>query len=256
MDENSNNMMTGLQNLLSLESLPMLIECFDISTFHGTETVASQVLFKNAKPLKSGYKKYIIKETVGQADDFASLREVMRRRFKDREHTKYPDLILIDGGTPQIREVGWVMKSLGLTKLNIVGIAKSRGENNFTSSEIIISFERLVIPKRDENGDILPEKEPETKILKQGSPEFKLVTQLRDEAHRFAITFHRQRRDKSSMKSALLDIPGLGSKRRKKLIEIFPNLKDLLSFSLAEISEKTGIPLNIIQKIVDKLKEI
>ena len=254
-DENSNHMMTGLQDFLNLKSLPMLIECYDISTFHGTETVASQVVFKNAKSLKSNYKKYIIKETFGHADDFASLREVIRRRFKDRENLKFPDLIIIDGGTPQIREVSWVLKSLGLERLFIVGIAKARTEKNFTSTQIVNTYERLVIPKRNKDGEILPEEEPETKILKQGSPEYKLVTQMRDEAHRFAITFHRKRRDQSSMKSILLEIKGLGIKRRKKLIETYPDLKGLLHISLSEISKNTGVPIYIVQKIIDKLKE-
>jgi excinuclease ABC subunit C len=255
MDENSNYMMTGLQNFLDLGSLPLLIECYDISTFHGTETVASQVVFKNAKPLKSAYKKYIIKETIGHADDFASLREVIRRRFKDRENIKFPDLLIIDGGTPQIREVGWILKSLGLATLLVIGIAKARGERNFTSAQIVNSYERIVVPKRNKDGEILPEEDPDTKILKQGSPEFKLVTQMRDEAHRFAISFHRQRRDKLSMKSVLLDISGLGVKRRKKLIEVYPDLKNLLQISLLEISGHTGIPIHIVQKIIDKLKE-
>ncbi|WP_397600872.1 excinuclease ABC subunit UvrC [Silvanigrella sp.] len=255
MDENSNQMTMALQSFLNLNSIPSLIECYDISTFQGAETVASQVVFKNAKPFKSGYKKYIIKETVGKADDFASLREVIRRRFKDKEKVIYPDLLILDGGTPQVREVGWVLKSLGLGHLPFIGIAKSRGESNFTSSQIVNSFERLVVPKRNSDGDVLPEEEPETKILKQGSFEFKLVTQLRDEAHRFAITFHRQRRDKSSMKSILLEIKGLGLKRRKKLIDIYPNLKDIAQSPLIEVSEKTNIPLNIIQEIVKKIKE-
>jgi excinuclease ABC subunit C len=255
MDENSNHMMTGLQKILDLKSLPILIECYDISTFHGSETVASGVVFKNAKPFRSAYKKYIIKDTVGHADDFASLREVIRRRFKDSENLKYPDLIIIDGGTPQIREVGWVIKSLGIATLPFIGIAKARVESNFTSSQINNSYERLVVPKRNKESEILPEEEPDIKILKQGSPEFKLVTQMRDEAHRFAISFHRQRRDKSSMKSILMDITGLGIKRRKKLIEAYPDFNFLLTISLKEISVKTGIPMHIVQKIIDKLKE-
>lgn len=255
LDENSNIMMLELQKFLELKSLPKLIECYDISTFNGSETVASQVTFKNAKALKSSYKKYIIRDIINHNDDFASLREVIRKRFKDHNNFKLPDLIIIDGGTPQIREVGFVLESLGLSLLPIVGIAKARVEKNFSSAKIINSYERIVIPKRSKNGEILPNEKPETKVLKQGSPEFKLVTQIRDEAHRFAITFHRTRRDKKSMKSEILNIQGLGAKRRKKLIELYPDLKKLGELNIEIIYEKTKIPVNILQKIIEKINQ-
>ena len=254
MEEASNQVLTKLQGFLGLPSLPFIIECYDISTFQGKETVASQVVFKNAKPNKSQYKKYIIKEVKGQ-DDFASLREVLRRRFKDREKIQIPNMVLIDGGTPQIREVGWLLKSMGLEQINFFGIAKARNEKDFTASEVTSSFERIIIPKRNENGELFPDAPPETRILKAGSLEFKLLTQLRDEAHRFAITFHRQRRDKSSLRSILSDIKGLGAKRRKILLEQYPNLQELLQINIKEISDKTSIPLHVLQLVIEKIKQ-
>lgn len=254
-DENSNNEMLSLQNFLNLDELPQWIECYDISTFQGAETVASQVVFKNAKPEKREYRKYIIKETLGKTDDFASLREVIRRRFKDIEIYSVPNLIVIDGGTPQIREVSWVFKSLGLENVNIIGIAKSRTKNDFQSAKILQSFERVVIPVRDSFGKLTPEKEPITKNLPLGSPEFKLLTQLRNEAHRFAITFHRNRRNKTGLKSILLDIKGLGSKRRKRLLELYPNLIELTEQSLTDIAKNTGISENLLSNVIEKIKK-
>ncbi|WGL60724.1 excinuclease ABC subunit UvrC [Pigmentibacter sp. JX0631] len=253
MEEVSNNLLMALKEFLKLSTIPLIIECFDISTFQGSETVASQVVFKNGKPSKSSYRKYIIKSVIGQ-DDFASLREVIRRRFKDRNNIQIPNVLLIDGGTPQIREVGWMLKGLGLEHINFLGLAKSRNEKNFKSAIVTASEERIVIPARGVNGELLPDVPPETRILQQGSAEFKLLTQIRDEAHRFAITFHRQRRDKNSLKSILYEIKGLGAKRKKKLLETYPNLKDIIHLNLKEISDTTKIPLNVIQQIVEKLK--
>ena len=254
MEEASTQILTSLKEFLNLSTLPSIIECYDISTFQGKETVASQVVFKNAKPSKSHYKKYIIKEVTGQ-DDFASLREVLRRRFKGREKLSLPNMILIDGGTPQIREVAWLLKSLGLEQVPFFGIAKSRNVRDFTAEIVTSSFERVIIPARNQQGELTPEIPPETKILKAGSTEFKLLTQIRDEAHRFAITFHRKRRDKKTLNSILSEIKGLGIKRRKKLLEQFPNLQDLPELSIQEIFNKTNIPIHVIQNIIEKIKQ-
>ncbi|BBH53920.1 excinuclease ABC subunit UvrC [Fluviispira sanaruensis] len=255
-DEFSHKMLSALMTLLNLNSLPAWIECFDISTFQGSQTVASQVVFKNGRASKKDYRKYIIKDLVGKNDDFASLREVMRRRFKESEKEKIPDLLIIDGGEPQIREVAWLLNSLGIKSIPLVGIAKSRVKNNFFDKDLQKSSERLVVPKRNAENEIVPNEHPDTIMLENGSLEYRLVTQMRDEAHRFAITFHRKKRDSSSMKSLLSEIKGLGPKRRKKLIEAFPNLKEILNEKIESIVQKTGIPLHIIQNICDKLKEI
>ncbi|KAB8029728.1 excinuclease ABC subunit UvrC [Fluviispira multicolorata] len=255
-DEFSNKMLTSLMKFLNLASLPINIECYDISTFQGAQTVAAQVVFKNGKASKKDYKKYIIKETIGHNDDFASLREVIRRRFKENEKSHLPSLIIIDGGAPQIREVAWMLHSLGLKTIPVIGIAKSRIKNKFYHKDIEQSLERLIVPKRNSLNEILPNSSPDTIILTNGSLEYRLVTQMRDEAHRFAITFHRKKRDKLSIKSIITDVKGLGSKRRKKLLESFPNLNELLNENIQTVSKKTGIPTNIIQAIIEKLKTI
>ncbi|MES2614595.1 MAG: excinuclease ABC subunit UvrC, partial [Bdellovibrionota bacterium] len=253
-DESSLILMEDLKNILQLDFLPRYIECFDISTFQGAQTVASQVAFKDGLTYKSGYKKYIIKENVGKTDDFASLREVMRRRFKHRD--KLPDLVVIDGGTPQIREVGWTLKSLGLEHLHFIGLAKSRVQNTFHDVDVTSSQERIIIPKRSENGELLPAEPCFTVVLKEGSPAFRLLTQLRDEAHRFAIQFHRSKRDKASLKSVILELKGLGSKRRKQLLDACPDLKELVTMNLNELAKKTKIPLNILLELRERIREI
>ncbi|MBX9702885.1 MAG: excinuclease ABC subunit UvrC, partial [Silvanigrellaceae bacterium] len=248
-DESSQNFLRALQEFLELESLPLRIECFDISTFQGSQTVASQVVFREGKAAKKDYRKYIIKETIGKTDDFASLREVMRRRFKQESRDILPDALLIDGGEPQVREVAHVLKNLGLEHLALFGIAKARTQSDFSSTAVKGSLERIVIPYRDELGKLLPEVKPETKPLKEGSKEFKLVTQIRDEAHRFAITFHRKRRDKQGLKSILSEVKGIGPKRKKKLLEIYGNLSHIMDVPQDEIAEKTGIPLQSVLKL-------
>lgn len=250
-DESSNQMMLALKDLLRLDDLPRRIECYDISTFQGSQTVASQVVFQDGVSYKKEYKKYIIKDTVQHMDDFASLREVIRRRFHKRDIL--PDLIVIDGGTPQIREVGWTLKSLGLDGLNFIGLAKARTESNFKQEKISSSWERIVIPKRDKNNSLDPAASPNTIMLKEASPAYRILTQLRDEAHRFAISFHREKRDKSSLKSILSDIKGLGAKRRKQLLECYPDLNDMMSQDAKSIAEKTKIPMHVILDLKEKL---
>ncbi len=252
-DEISRSGIEQLSFLLSMEKLPVWIECFDISTFQGLETVASQVVFRDGKPAKGDYRRYIIRGVDGQ-DDFASLREVMRRRFKEERRHELPDLILIDGGEPQVREVGYVLVALGLANIALVGIAKSRTERAFAETKVSVSEERLVVPTRN-NGDICPDLTPETKVMKVGSPEFRLVTKMRDEAHRFAITLHRKRRDNLKRMSALHRIDGLGPKRRKALLMEFSCIEAINAASAEEIAQKAGLPLAVAQAVKEALSK-
>ena len=253
-DESALLHLEDLKTILNLKVLPVTIECYDISTFQGAQTVASQVVFKQAKPHKSSYRKYILKENIGKTDDFASLREVIRRRFKNRD--QLPDLMIIDGGTPQIREVGWILKSLGLEHIPFVGLAKSRVKNLFNDTQVSRSQERIVVPKRNEMGELFPSEPSETIQLKEGTPAFRLLTQLRDEAHRFAIEFHRKKRDAFSIQSHIFETSGLGPLRKKKLLEICPNLKDILTLNLNELSQRCKIPLNILLEIKEKVGKL
>lgn len=251
-DEAGHNLLRGLQTLLGLPQPPSRLECYDISTFQGAETVASQVVFKNGRPAKSEYRHYIIRDTVGQ-DDFASLREVMRRRFNPEKYTEEPDCLVVDGGEPQVREVGRMLKVLGRDNMCFFGLAKSRTQKNFASSEVLQSEERLVVPYRAE-GELDPNMPPKTIVLKQGSPEFRLLTQMRDEAHRFAITFHRKRRDKASFRSLLNSVEGLGPKRRKKLFSVYPSFSEMKQASAEDISRQVGIPLRVAQSLKEVLE--
>lgn len=183
-----------VQKLLNLPKLPQWIECYDISTFQGTATVGSRVVFKNGVPCKSMYRKYIIRDFSGKMDDFAGLKEVLRRRFKTG-FTEEIDLLMVDGGTPQVREVAYLFKSLGIENLFFVGIAKQRTSSDFKNTHVQMSQERLVIPARDENNELLPAEPPHILELDPHSKAFQVLVSLRDEAHRFAITFHRKRRD-------------------------------------------------------------
>jgi excinuclease ABC subunit C len=245
--ESAREEMERLAAFLQMQTLPTWIECFDISTFQGSETVASQIVFRDGKSARGDYRRYIIRGVEGQ-DDFGSLREVMRRRFKEERRHDIPDLILVDGGEPQVREVSYVLRALGLGRVGIVGIAKSRTESAFAETQVSASSERIVIPAR-ENGELAPEHPPLTKILRPGSPEFKLVTRMRDEAHRFAITLHRNRRDKVSRMSALHRIDGLGPKRRKALLTAFSGIDDIVAASAEEVSTKANIPLAVAEKV-------
>jgi excinuclease ABC subunit C len=251
-DEQTREGLMALQAFLHLEDLPAWIECFDISNFQGSETVASQVVFRNGKPSKGDYRLYRIKEVQGQ-DDFRSLREVVRRRFKEERRHTIPDILLIDGGEPQIREVGYLLQSIGLDFVNLVGIAKSRTERDFSATRIQVSQERLVVPARRE-GKIAPELEPEVLMLRPGTAEFRLVTQARDEAHRFAITLHRKRRDRVKRMSLLHRIDGLGPKRRRQLLEAFQNIDEIKAATADEIHQKSGIPIAVAEQVIAVLR--
>lgn len=243
-DEAVQRRLSGLQNFLKLTNLPAWIECYDISTFQGSSTVASGVVFKDGLPSKRDYRKYNIREVSGQ-DDFASLREVIRRRFKNERRYEIPDVLLVDGGEPQVREVAWLLKSLGLDAVPLFGIAKSRTDRNFRSADVAMSSERIVVPARDAAGALEPERPPETLLLRSNTPEFQIVTQIRNEAHRFAIGFHRKKRDRQSLRSLLHEVPGLGPKRRKALLIAFGSFEKIHEATPDEIVQRTRIPKDV-----------
>jgi excinuclease ABC subunit C len=248
-------MLLGLQTFLDLPTPPTWIECFDISTFQGRETVASQVVFLEGRAARRQYRKYIVSSVEGQ-DDFASLREVMRRRFRDSTGSDLPHVVLIDGGSPQVREVRKVLCGMGLHDLKVVGIAKARSQKSrfrFAGRHVIQSQERLVIPRgsgADGEAEVF-----ETRELRIGSPEFRLVTQLRDEAHRFAISFHRARRNKQSMRSSFAGIPGLGPKRMAQLTAVYRTPAEVAGQEASEVSKRTGLPLALAVQILETVRE-
>lgn len=221
--------MTDLSDALALPDLPRRIECFDISTLQGTNMVASMVVFEDGKPKKSDYRRFTVKDVVGQ-NDFAAMQEVVGRRFKrlteesDAEAwARRPDLVIIDGGKGQLNAALAALREAGVT-VPIVGLAK---EN-----------EELFLPKQS-----LPV------ILDRDSQALYLVQRVRDEAHRFAVTFHRQKRAKSTIKSALDDVAGIGPKRRKALITQFGSVKRIREASVEEIAAVDGINQALAEQI-------
>lgn len=208
--------LSALQRDLRLKSLPRKIECFDISNLQGTDTVASMVVFVDGKPKKSLYRKYIINEVEGP-DDFASMREVIRRRYKRllEENEHFPDLIIVDGGKGQLSSAVEILDELGIKDQPIIGLAKR--------------LEEIFFPGISESQSI-----PKT------SSSLKLIQHLRDEAHRFAITFHRLRRDKRTLQTELTEIPGIGQKVAEKLLINFNSIDEIKNAATAELANVIG----------------
>ncbi|HZV13090.1 MAG TPA: excinuclease ABC subunit UvrC [Candidatus Kapabacteria bacterium] len=211
-------MVLSLQRDLRLENTPLKIECFDISHFQGSETVASMVVFENGKPKKSEYRKYKIK-TVEGVDDFASMKEVLRRRYTRAiaEDQDMPDLIMVDGGKGQLSSAVEVLNDLKLEDIPVIGLAKR--------------LEEVFIPQMSDALGI-----PKT------SSSIHLLQRVRDEAHRFAITFHRHLRDARTLHTELLDIPGIGPKTVKMLIDKFESVRGVKEASMESLEEAVGKP--------------
>lgn len=216
-----------LQSRLGLPKLPRTIAGFDISTLQGTDKVASMVVFKNGRSVRSEYRKFKIKTVVGQ-DDFASMYEVIHRRFArlKREGTLFPDLVLIDGGKGQLAAAVAALDKLDIRNQLILGLAKK--------------IEEIYLP-----GEETPHNLPRT------SSGLKLLQQIRDEAHRFAITYHRSLRKKSAIKSQLEDIPGVGPARRKVLLTHFKSMQRLTAATLQELEAVPGLSKQIAKQVYD-----
>ncbi|NEJ83136.1 excinuclease ABC subunit C, partial [Rhizobium leguminosarum] len=219
-EENQNRPYKTLQLLqqdLQLKSLPIYIECFDNSNTQGSNPVAALVVFKNGKPAKKEYRHFNIKTVVGP-DDFASMHEVVGRRYKRliEEESKLPDLIVIDGGKGQLNAAVKALEEVGIYgQVPIISIAKR--------------LEEIYYP-----GDTYP-----TCLSKQ-SPSLKLLQQIRNEAHRFAIGFHRDQRSSTSLISQLETIPGVGTKTVDKLLQHFQSIQNIKAASLETLAEHIG----------------
>ena len=207
---------SALQRDLRMKELPKKIECFDISNIQGSDSVASMVVFVDGKPKKSLYRKFIIKSVDGP-DDFASMREVIHRRYSrlQNEGENLPDLIVVDGGKGQLSSAVEVLNNLDIKHVAIIGLAKR--------------LEEVFFPNKSE-----PESIPKT------SSGIKLLQQIRDEAHRFAITFHRSRRSKRTIKSELTEINGIGSSTAQKLLKTFGSVDKLRNTDNKLIEELVG----------------
>jgi excinuclease ABC subunit C len=239
-----------LQEELSLPTLPRRIECYDNSNIQGTNPVSSMVVFIDGRPATSQYRRFKVKTVVG-ADDFATMAEIMKRRFKhagfsaddtapnganhDEPHDSavstqqpdswgLPDLVIIDGGKGQLGAAVAAMREIGAYEIPTVGLAKR--------------FEELFVPG-----------EAEPVVLPRGSEALYLVQRIRDEAHRFAITFHRQLRGKGAIASALDSVPGVGPKRKKALLKKFGSVKAIREAPVDDIASTVGFTRALAEKV-------
>jgi excinuclease ABC subunit C len=220
-----------LQAHLSLPHLPRVIAAFDISNLLGTDKVASMVVFRNGRAARSEYRRYQIK-TVEGIDDFSAMREVVSRRFSrlQREATAFPDLVLIDGGKGQLSAAVNALAELEITTQPLIGLAKQ--------------LEEVFVP-----GDSIPLNIPKS------SSALKLLQQVRDEAHRFALSYHRELRKKRSFHSHLDDIEGVGPTRKKMLLTHFGSLRNLEAATLEELQQVPGVPETIARNVYSFFQE-
>ena len=219
-EQRSIRLMKEIQQELHLERMPLQIECFDNSNIQGSDAVAACVVFKKLKPSKKDYRKYNIK-TVEGPDDYASMKEVVRRRYTRaiEEESPLPDLIITDGGKGQMESVRQVIVDELHLNIPIAGLAKDRKHR---TSELLYGFPPLTIG------------------LKQGTPLFRLLEQIQDEVHRFAITFHRDKRSKRQVASALDSIEGIGEKTKTQLLQKFKSVKRIREATLEELTDVVG----------------
>ena len=219
-EQRSVRLLKEIQEQLQMDKMPVHIECFDNSNIQGSDAVAACVVFKKARPSKKDYRKYNIKTVVGP-DDYASMQEVVRRRYTHilEEHGELPDLILTDGGKGQMEVVRQVIEDELKLHIPIAGLAKN---SKHRTSEVLFGFPPMTIG------------------IKQGTPLFHLLENIQDEVHRFAITFHRDKRSKSQIASALDNIKGIGEKRKTALLKEFKSVARIKKATLEELAAVVG----------------
>ena len=225
----------ALGEALGLEEAPQRIECFDVSHTSGEATVASCVVFNTAGPLKSDYRRFnLAPESAG--DDYAAMSEALRRRYEriSKGEVPMPDVLLIDGGKGQLAEGMAVLEKLGLDWLTVVAVAKGRARRP--------GAERLFRPGAEAAMELPPD-----------SPALLLIQQVRDEAHRFAITGHRQRRARARRRSPLEEIPGLGPKKRRELLRQFGGLQGVVNAGIDDLVKVRGIGRSLAETIYNQL---
>lgn len=232
-DDRTNQALLQLESALALDAPPLRIECFDISTLHGAFTVASMVVFTNGKPDKTQYRRFKIRAELEEANDFLSMSEVLARRYApermaDERFGSRPDLLVVDGGRPQLTAAIRQLEELGLD-IPVCGLAKA-------DEEVFVPWDDTPI------------------VLPSGSASLYLIKQVRDESHRFAITFHRELRGKAMTVSVLDEIEGVGPTRKRALLRHFGSMKRLRTASVDEIASVKGIPQGVAKSIFDALQ--
>ena len=232
-EQKQTRLMKELQDKLHLDKLPYQIECFDNSNISGTDAVAGCIVYKGMKPSRKDYRKYNIKTVTGP-DDYASMQEVVRRRYSrmKEEGTPLPDLIITDGGKGQMDVVREVVEDELHLNIPIVGLAK---DDRHRTNELLFGFPPQVIG------------------MKTDSELFHVLTQIQDEVHRYAITFHRDKRSKHALHSALDDIKGIGPKTKDALLKAFQSVKNIKGASVEELA--TAIGPDKAQKVHDALNQ-
>jgi excinuclease ABC subunit C len=227
-----------LREALNLESLPIRIECFDISNLQGREVVGSMVVFEDAVAKRGHYRKFTLRGVEGQ-DDFASMREVITRRFSrlgadpgseewNESFAATPNLVVIDGGKGQLSAALAAMQELDLPRVAVIALAKR--------------IEEVFVPGR-----------PEPILLPEHSPGLQLLQRIRDEAHRFAVTFHRQRRDAAARSSMFDQLEGVGPARRRALLQHFGSAERVAAATREELEGVPGVPARTARRIYEQL---
>lgn len=227
----------NLKETLRLKKIPERIECFDISNIFGKQAVGSLVTFEYGKPNKSQYKRFKIK-SIDQIDDYAMMYEVLSRRYKRAiEEDNLPDLTIVDGGKGQLGIAQKVFGELGIIHVDLIALAKGRTKNTVTGEK---NGEQVFVPNQS---DPVP--------LSQSSPELLFLDKIRDEAHRFAITYHRKLRHKEYYKSPLGEIPGIGNARKRALIKSFGSIEGIRNATVEELVSIGKLPAKLANAVFD-----
>ncbi len=232
-DDRTNQALLQLESALALPAPPLRIECFDISTIHGRFTVASMVVFTNGRADKSQIRRFKIRAALDEANDFVSMQEVLGRRYApermaDERFGSRPDLLVVDGGKPQLTAALTQLEELGLD-IPVCGLAKA-------DEEVFVPWDETPV------------------VLPTGSASLYLIKQVRDEAHRFAITFHRELRDKAMTVSILDEVEGIGPRRKKDIMKHFGSMKRLREASVDEIAAVKGVSEDVARALYDTLR--
>ncbi len=233
-DDRTNQALLQLESALALDRPPLRIECFDISTLHGTFTVASMVVFTNGRPDKGQYRRFKIRAELDEANDFQSMEEVLGRRYGEKNMAderfaeRAPDLLVVDGGKPQLTAAMNQLSALGLN-IPACGLAKS-------DEEVFVPWDETPV------------------VLPSGSASLYLIKQVRDESHRFAITFHRELRTKAQSVSILDEVDGVGPKRKRAIMRAFGSMKRLRAATEEQIAAVKGVPPEVARAVWETLR--
>jgi len=239
-------MLQELQSQLRLKTYPHHIECYDISTIHGAHAVGSMVTFINGEPDKTRYRHYRIRsiDPSSGGDDFGMMLEVLKRRFsRGKEEADLPDLVVVDGGKGQLAMALAAMREVGVSGVDAVGLAKMRVQAAARSATIERLEERVFLPRQSN-----------PVILKRNSNALFLLQRVRDEAHRFAITYHKKLRTKQTLYSALDRIPGVGGVRKRALLRAFGSIKRIEEATLEDLLKVPSMNEKIAQDILESLR--